>query len=218
MARNNHPEKTIEQILTISNNLFLTKGYDKTTIQDIIDELKLSKGAIYHHFKSKEEILNMILKDYTVQLNKQFYNLIQNTDGNNAREKLEKITKAMFENIQKNDVSRFSRMQIRNSQYILAEMRNTFDVAAKDFSKLFVEGMEDGSITTAYPSECAEVFLLLLNIWINPILFQRDIDQTKQRLYALQGIMKLLGADIISNEMIEKCIQAYLAMNAFEGE
>ena len=60
MARNKHPEKTIEQILSISYRLFLEKGYEQTTIQDIINELGMSKGAIYHHFKSKEEILHAI--------------------------------------------------------------------------------------------------------------------------------------------------------------
>ncbi len=54
MARNKYPEITVEKILDVSQRLFLEKGYDKTTIQDIVDELGgLSKGAIYHHFKSE---------------------------------------------------------------------------------------------------------------------------------------------------------------------
>ena len=61
MARNKYPEITVEKILDVSQRLFLEKGYDKTTIQDIVDELGgLSKGAIYHHFKSKEEIMDAL--------------------------------------------------------------------------------------------------------------------------------------------------------------
>ncbi|MEG7530348.1 MAG: TetR/AcrR family transcriptional regulator, partial [Hungatella sp.] len=58
MARNKYPEVTLGRILDVSEQLFLEKGYEHTTIQDIINALgDLSKGAIYHHFKSKEEIM-----------------------------------------------------------------------------------------------------------------------------------------------------------------
>ena len=61
MARNKYPEVTVEKILEVSQRLFLEKGYDNTTIQDIVNELGgLTKGAIYHHFKSKEEIMDAL--------------------------------------------------------------------------------------------------------------------------------------------------------------
>ena len=61
MARNKYPEVTEERILEAAQRLFLEKGYDNTTIQDIVDQLGgLTKGAVYHHFKSKEEILNAV--------------------------------------------------------------------------------------------------------------------------------------------------------------
>ena len=42
------------------------KGYDHTTIQDIVDALGMSKGAVYHHFKSKEDILDHLYDRYYV--------------------------------------------------------------------------------------------------------------------------------------------------------
>ena len=61
MARNKHPEATVECILDVAQRLFLEKGYDQTTIQDIADGLKgMTKGAVYHHFKSKEEIMSAV--------------------------------------------------------------------------------------------------------------------------------------------------------------
>ena len=54
MARNKDPEITVEKILDAAQRLFLEKGYENTTIQDIVGELGgLTKGAVYHHFKSK---------------------------------------------------------------------------------------------------------------------------------------------------------------------
>ena len=60
MARNKHPEETAQRILTTASKLFLEKGYEKTSLQDIIRETGLSKGAIYHHFSSKEAIFETI--------------------------------------------------------------------------------------------------------------------------------------------------------------
>mgnify|MGYP000520802420 CR=1 FL=1 len=60
-----YPEVTIERILDVSLKLFLEKGYEQTTIQDIVDELgDLSKGAIYHHSKEKKKLLMRLLLDY----------------------------------------------------------------------------------------------------------------------------------------------------------
>ena len=69
MARNKYPEITVEKILDVAQRLFLEKGYDNTTIQDIVNELGgLTKGAIYHHFKSKEDILDAMIERMSRQL------------------------------------------------------------------------------------------------------------------------------------------------------
>ena len=70
MARNKHPEETVNLILDVSYRLFMKKGYEHTSIQDIISHLGgLSKGAIYHHFKSKEEILMAVSDRMTEESN-----------------------------------------------------------------------------------------------------------------------------------------------------
>ena len=80
MARNKYPEVTVERILDVSQRLFLEKGYDHTTIQDIVDELGgLTKGAVYHHFRSKEEILDAV-SDRMFFANNPFESVKKRTD------------------------------------------------------------------------------------------------------------------------------------------
>ena len=58
MPRNKHPEETIQKILDVSLKLFTEKGFEQTTVLDIVNNLGgLTRGAFYHHFKSKEEVL-----------------------------------------------------------------------------------------------------------------------------------------------------------------
>ncbi len=56
--------QTLQEILQVSERLFHEKGYENTTIQNIADKCGLSKGALYHHFKSKEEVLEKICFNY----------------------------------------------------------------------------------------------------------------------------------------------------------
>ena len=91
MARNKYPEETVERILDAAQRLFLEKGYDQTTIQDIVDQLGgLTKGAVYHHFKSKEEILNAV-GDRMFQQNNPFEAVRGRTDLNGLQKLREAI-------------------------------------------------------------------------------------------------------------------------------
>ena len=67
MARNKYPEETKKKILEVARELVCMKGYDNTTIQDIVDNLGgLTKGVIYHHFKSKQDILEKVMESLGV--------------------------------------------------------------------------------------------------------------------------------------------------------
>lgn len=49
------------EILETAQLLFYTKGYEKTAVRDIIDEIGIAKGTFYHHFNSKEELLDALV-------------------------------------------------------------------------------------------------------------------------------------------------------------
>ena len=89
MSRNKYPEITVEKILEVSQRLFLEKGYDNTKIQDIADELGMTKGAIYHHFKSKEEIMD-VLGD-TMFVNNNPFEIVKKRNDLNGLEKMKYV-------------------------------------------------------------------------------------------------------------------------------
>lgn len=53
-------DETKQEILQVSERLFCSKGYDETSIQNILDVIHGSKGGFYHHFVSKEDVLRTI--------------------------------------------------------------------------------------------------------------------------------------------------------------
>jgi len=50
-----------QRIVTAADELFYQKGYENTSFRDISDEVNISRGNFYYHFKSKDEILNAVI-------------------------------------------------------------------------------------------------------------------------------------------------------------
>lgn len=59
------PEVRKAEIIQAAKKLFQSKGYLNVTTQDIVDELKISRGLLYYHYKSKEDILKHIVETET---------------------------------------------------------------------------------------------------------------------------------------------------------
>ena len=53
----------LEDIITAAAKVFQTKGYHAATVQDIADAVGILKGSLYHHVKSKEDLLYLIVKE-----------------------------------------------------------------------------------------------------------------------------------------------------------
>ena len=57
-----------QQVLDAAKSLFSEKGFENTSMNDICNDANVSKGLVYHHFKSKNEILVKIFTDTTEQM------------------------------------------------------------------------------------------------------------------------------------------------------
>lgn len=210
MARKNNPKQAIENIIAVSAKLFVEKGYDKTSMQDIVDALGMSKGGIFHHFKSKEDIFNAVMERQFNQIIETINQWFEEMDGLTAKEKLRGLIKRnlMDDKIIKESSNMVS-SAIESPQIILAFTQNNVKKLAPIIADVMREGIEDGSITTAFPNECAEVLLLLLNFWCDTDIFQSDFSTLLKRFRFLQHLMRQLGVDILEDEIIDAISDFY---------
>lgn len=213
MGRNKYPEHTQERIVDASIKLFIEKGYEQTTIQDILDELNLSKGGLYHHFKSKEEILEAVKEKRAQYAADMLRELIQNTKAKNAKEKLKKILYLLVTNTKTKAFDTVLTSQTNNPHFVMGALQNAVNKDAPIIAQLIEEGVKDGSLQTSQPKLCAEIFLLLLNFWVSPILFERNLEETQKRLDYLQLVMCMLGLDVIDREFIASITSGYDKMD-----
>lgn len=212
MARKNNPKQAIENIITISAKLFAEKGYDKTSMQDIVDAVGMSKGGIFYHFDSKEEIFNAVMEKQFEQIIETINQWFDEMHGLTAKEKLRGLIKRnlMDEKIIK-EASNMVSSAIESPQIILAFTQNNVKKLAPIIADVIQEGIEDRSISTAFPNECAEILLLLLNFWCDTNIFQGDFSTLYKRFRFLQHLMRQLGVDILEDEIIN-------AISDFYGE
>ena len=200
MARNKYPEVTVERILDVSQRLFLEKGYENTTIQDIVDELGgLTKGAVYHHFKSKEEIMDAV-GDRMFFSNNPFEAVRGRTDLNG----LQKLREAVRLNQSDQERVRLTAQSIpiAKSPRLLQEMIvSNRKVLTPYFLELIEEGNRDGSMHTDYPREIAELLPLLTSLWLLPSVYPASREQMKRKFLFLGEMMEKMGVPLMDDSI-----------------
>jgi TetR/AcrR family acrAB operon transcriptional repressor len=206
MSRKNNPTQTIENIISVSTRLFTEKGYDKTSMQDIVTALGMSKGAIFHHFKSKEEVFQAVLNKQSVYMEQSLKNWLNDMEGHTAKEKLIGLLQYNLEAQLLHILDTPLSEQIKSPHFIMANMQEYVNKGAPLFAEIIREGKADKSITTDFPDECAEVFLLLMNIWCDPAIFTCDKARLLRRLKFLQEVMRKIGVDIVRDDLINNYI------------
>ena len=205
MARNKHPEETVNRILSVSFRLFMEQGYERTSIQDIINQLGgLSKGAIYHHFKSKEDILLAVTDRMTAESN-QLLTVIRDRPDLNGKEKLKTIFKESISRRVQNDIFTVAPDFHNNPKLLFSLLHDTVDNVAPDYILPIIrQGISDGSIETDYPEQLAELILLAANVWMNPMIFDSTEEESHRKFMVFSQMMQGFGLDIIDDEMLER--------------
>lgn len=205
MGRNKHPEETMNRILDVAFRLFLEKGYEYTSIQDIIDHLGgLSKGAIYHHFKSKEDILIAVTDRMTAESN-QMLAAIRDRSDLNGKEKLKTIFKESISRPVQNDIFTVAPDFHKNPKLLFSLLHDTIDEAAPNYILPIInQGISDGSIQTDYPEQLAELILLAANVWMNPMIFDSSEEESYRKFMVFRQMMQGFGLDIVDKEMLHR--------------
>jgi len=86
-----------EELLTIAAGLFAERGFKNTTVRDIADAAGILSGSLYHHFDSKESMVDELLDTFQTELWKK-YDAIEASDLT-PKAKLEAVVRASFEAI-----------------------------------------------------------------------------------------------------------------------
>lgn len=201
----NNNETTKAKILEVAGQLFLTKGYDETRISDIINGLDgLTKGAIYHYFDSKEDIFNEVVSEIGNK-NLIIFDKIKNDETLNATEKLSKLIDVSFYNENMNVITDMSPSLLDNPKLLSSFISEIKEITIPNYILPIINsGVTDGSINTNYPEELSELIAILLNIWLNPLIFSDDKYSIVNKMKLMNSLLEKFDTKLFTDELIEK--------------
>ena len=207
MARNKHPEQTVTHILDTAAALFFQKGYDKTTLQDIINATKLSKGAIYHHFASKEAILIAVV-DRIGDFNSAVLAEIRDKKGPTGAEKLRELFRTSMKLSFQGKILHMLPFLIENPKFMALQMQSILGEAAPDYVlPILREGIADGSIRADHPEQLSEVLLILSDLWLHPILRPSTPDQVRARCAFFNQFTQQYGFALLDDDLVDAMVE-----------
>ena len=73
-------EERRNEILDTAERLFVEKGFDGTSTNDILNDIGIARGTLYYHFKSKEDILDAMIERLTGRLVANAAEIVKNKD------------------------------------------------------------------------------------------------------------------------------------------
>lgn len=187
-------EERRNEILDAADELFAQKGFDGTSTNDILEKVGIARGTLYHHFKSKEDIMDALIDRYsdglldaaqviaadkTIPVVERMIRVVMalNLSGGSSKEIMEHIHKPqnalMHQKIQK--------VIINGVPPIL--------------TGIIREGIEQGMFSTPFPYECMEMVVIYANTVFDDDMITLTNEERGSRMLAIVcNVERLLGA------------------------
>lgn len=212
MARTiNHEEYALKrgEILDVVRRLIYTKGYEQMTLQDVLNELRISKGAFYHYFDSKQALLEALIERMMEEA-EGFIRPIVDDPHLTAVEKFHRFISAIsvWKLTQKAFVVALLRVWFADDNAVVRQKVNgrLYRQIAPHFTQIAAQGLREGAFTTDHADHAGDVILSMmagLQNTIGAVLFDSqqsaDVEAKTARLVGLydaymDGMERILGA------------------------
>ena len=152
-------------ILDVAQRLVYTMGYERMTIQDMLDALQISKGALYHYFDSKPAVLEALVERQQKEVEALLLPIAQDPHLP-ALEKLRRFFPmlARWKTARKEFLLELARVLYADENAIFRQKVRAR--AVKTVTPLLTliihQGISEGVVTTAYPDQVGEVVVSLV--------------------------------------------------------
>jgi AcrR family transcriptional regulator len=194
------------EILDAAQRLVYTKGYDQMSIQDILAEVHISKGAFYHYFDSKQALLEALIERMAKQVIQLLTPIVQD-EQLPAPEKLHRLFDAAsrWKTDRKDVMLTLVNVWYADENTILRQKAQaaTLPLIAPLLTTIFCQGVKEGTFHIAFPEQISGiVFSLLQNFGdtLVELISQHEItSDTLQHLESLaashqDAVERILGA------------------------
>lgn len=182
-----------EEILDAAHTLFTTKGFQPTTMEDILGIVGIAKGTLYYHFPSKEQILKALVLRIVHQVEQQAREIA--TSSAPAADKLAAIMSAMrLVDTETKLVDQFHAPG--NAEFHLLSITAMIEHLTPVLAEVITQGVAEGAFTTERPYDVIELLLSASGILLDQDIMKPSPAELARRQETLIWASEtLLGAE-----------------------
>ena len=201
------PEVRKSEILDEAERLFTVKGFEETTVNDILEKTSIAKGTFYYYFKSKEDALNeiinrridgfaeraiKIISDPSLDVHAKLFSVIMTIKPQNPAQK--EFTPVLHEQ--------------GNAQFHQKSLINTLLRLTPILKDIIEEGNEQRIFNTPYPKESVEILLSAAIVLFDDGFFIQQPQEAESKVNAfIIAMERILGAKPGSMEIFRKAVK-----------
>lgn len=205
-----------KKIIEAAHLFFSEKGYEKTSVNDIINRLGISKGAFYHYFRSKDEVLDEIIMVYTTEVVEMLYEIVYDPSLNGLEKYIKMFSETQARRKQNAEKYSFLTRLFLNENNLLFRHRYTekiLELTKPPFILILQQGVKEGLFIINHPEETAELIIRLGNIYRTKVaMLTLTLQDNPNNLLKIQSIVesmqdtveRLLGLDSGTLDIISR--------------
>lgn len=195
------PEEWEQEILEAAKFLFLSKGYEETSVSDIMERAGGAKGMFYRFFESKEKVMQALGNRMFLE-NNPFEAVRARTDLNGLQKIREMLAMDRADG-EREAVNAQAVSILKDPRILAAAVEANRRVLTPLWFELIEEGRRDGSIQTEYARELSEL-LPLVNFWLMPSVFPADAKEIMHKCKFVAKMLADMGLPVADEEMFER--------------
>lgn len=188
-------EERRNEILDAADELFGQKGFDGTSTNDLLKKVGIARGTLYHHFKSKEDIMDALIERYNIRI----LDAAQEIAVDKSIPVIERVIRTVMALNISGGSSKEIMEHIHKPQNALMHQKIQRSVVAgvtPILTGIIHEGIEQGLFSTPFPYECMEMVVIYANTVFDDDMVPMTSEERASRMLAFVcNVERLLGAE-----------------------
>lgn len=193
------PDEWRKEILNAAQNLFISKGYEETSISNIMEMVGGAKGMFYRCFQSKEDVMYALGNQMFFENNP--FDAIKERNDLNGLQKIRLLLVLNQSNEERNRLNMQAISLLKDPHILATAVEENRRVLTPLWLELLEEGKNDGSIKTEYTKELSEL-LPLINFWLMPTVFPATEKELHHKYSCVMDVLDHMGLPIFDDEAV----------------
>jgi AcrR family transcriptional regulator len=193
MMNRKPPDVRRGQIMDAAERLFVSKGFEDTSVNDILQAVGIAKGTFYHHFVSKEAVMDAIIDRYT--------GLIRERSDKVLSQEHLPVHQKLFGVVLAGRVQDGSQSELlgelhrpENAAFHVRSQQRALAAMIPIMADITREGIREGLFSTRFPEEAVEMILLYAYSVFDELSVSEPEDAARKAQAFVHHVELLLGA------------------------